>query len=409
MANNVFANGREIACKAGAGKTIAAFPDVCFTPPENPATPPGVPIPYPNTGMASDTTDGSKKVKISDKEVGLKNKSCFKKSMGDEAGAAAKKGVITSKNRGKVFFNAWSMDVKIEGQNAVRHLDLTTNNHASVPGDTPPWPYVDKMAMPGITEACKEDMEKEEKACEGIDDPCEGVGMGKPPTGKGVKRPQTKPVADRMAHLVVCNDCLNARRCKLSPYENGKNADGESVKKTCCPGQTPHHIVEKSSFGDNMSASRDKQSPLDGMKKYDPNMAPCVCAEGTSHSLGGTHELMHVFQKAATLSAIEGQVKTPLKMDSGINTEPVNTQSYADARSTGLDAFESVFSDAGCDRECLKQQIDAYHNQCDIDEGTQVKAVTSGPAKSTMTVEQAKKEIAMRSWNRNQLPAAYRK
>jgi hypothetical protein len=152
MANAVFANSREIACKAAAGKTICAMPDVCFTPPENPATPPGVPVPYPNTGMASDTTEGSKKVKISDKEVGLKNKSSFKKSMGDEAGAAAKKGVVTSKNTGKVFFNAWSMDVKIEGQNAVRHLDLTTNNHASMPGDTPPWPYIDSMAVPPIDE-----------------------------------------------------------------------------------------------------------------------------------------------------------------------------------------------------------------------------------------------------------------
>jgi hypothetical protein len=39
------------------------------------------------------------------------------------------------------------MDVKIEGQNAVRHLDLTTNNHASTPGDTPPWPYADAMMV----------------------------------------------------------------------------------------------------------------------------------------------------------------------------------------------------------------------------------------------------------------------
>ena len=147
MGNNVFANGREISCKAAAGKTICAMPDVCFTPPENPATPPGVPVPYPNTGMASDTTGGSKNVKISNKEVGLKNKSCFKKSIGDEAGNAAKKGVITSKNRGKVFFESWSIDVKIEGMNAVRHLDLTTNNHASTPGDTPPWIYQDGLAV----------------------------------------------------------------------------------------------------------------------------------------------------------------------------------------------------------------------------------------------------------------------
>ena len=161
MSNKVFANGREISCKAAAGKTICAMPDVCFTPPENPATPPGVPIPYPNTGMASDTTDGSKSVKISDKEVGLKNKSCFKKSTGDEAGSAAKKGVITSKNTGKVYFNAWSMDVKIEGQNAVRHLDLTTNNHASKPGDTPPWLYKDSQdvaePLPAASSKCNHD------------------------------------------------------------------------------------------------------------------------------------------------------------------------------------------------------------------------------------------------------------
>lgn len=147
MANDVFANGREISCKAGAGKTICAFPDVCFTPPENPATPPGVPIPYPNTGFTSDTTKGSKKVKISGKEIMLKNKSYFKTSVGDEAGAAAKKGVITSKNKGKVYFQMWSMNVKVEGENVDRHLDLTTNNHASMPGNTPPWPYIDSVAL----------------------------------------------------------------------------------------------------------------------------------------------------------------------------------------------------------------------------------------------------------------------
>ena len=58
MSNRVYANDREVSCKAGAGKSIAAFPDVCFTPPQTPATPPGVPIPYPNTGMTSDTSDG---------------------------------------------------------------------------------------------------------------------------------------------------------------------------------------------------------------------------------------------------------------------------------------------------------------------------------------------------------------
>src|ERR1700755_3203565 len=117
MANQIYANGREWACAAGDGKTICAMPDVCFTPPENPATPPGVPVPYPNTGMASDTTEGSKTVLISDKEIMLKNVSYFKTSTGDEAGAAAKKGLLSSTNKGKIYFINWSMDVKFEEEN----------------------------------------------------------------------------------------------------------------------------------------------------------------------------------------------------------------------------------------------------------------------------------------------------
>jgi hypothetical protein len=150
MANDVFANGREVSCKAADGKSIAAFPDVCFTPPQTPATPPGVPIPYPNTAFAKDTTSGSKNVKISGKEVMLKNKSYFKTSTGDEAGCAPKKGIITSKIKGKVYFNSWSMDVKVEGQNVVRHMDLTTHNHASQIGQTPPTGYVDGMYKPDM-------------------------------------------------------------------------------------------------------------------------------------------------------------------------------------------------------------------------------------------------------------------
>jgi RHS repeat-associated protein len=150
MSNQVYANNMEVSCKQAAGKSICAFPDVCMTPPQTPATPPGVPIPYPNTGMASDTTDGSTTVNISGQEVMLKNKSSFKKSAGDEAGAAPLKGVVTHKNTGKVYFNAWSMDVKVEGENVVRMLDITTHNHASQPGNSPPWPYIDEVAAPDV-------------------------------------------------------------------------------------------------------------------------------------------------------------------------------------------------------------------------------------------------------------------
>ena len=104
MSNEVYANGNEVSCKAAAGKSIAAMPDVCFTPPLTPATPPGVPIPYPNTGMASDTSSGSKTVQISGQEVMKKDSSFFKTSTGDEAGNAPKKNVITSVIQGKCYY-----------------------------------------------------------------------------------------------------------------------------------------------------------------------------------------------------------------------------------------------------------------------------------------------------------------
>ena len=229
MGNQVFANNMEVSCKSAMGKAICAFPDVCFTPPESPATPPGVPIPYPNTGMSSDTTSGSSTVQISGQEVMLKNKSYFKQSYGDEAGCAAKKGVITSVHRGKVYFTMWSMDVKVEGENVVRNLDLTTHNHGSIPGNTPTWPYIDEMAFSVDSDhACAEVAGKVDKKC--------GAHVAK--TAKGdVKR---KPSIDAMCADAECKDAL---KCTLSPYSPSNCCAGPDGKK-----MTPHHVVPAHCF-----------------------------------------------------------------------------------------------------------------------------------------------------------------
>jgi len=48
-------------------------------------------------------------------------------------------GVVTHNIQGKCYFVAWSMDVQIEGENVVRHMDMTTHNHMGAkPGNTPP-------------------------------------------------------------------------------------------------------------------------------------------------------------------------------------------------------------------------------------------------------------------------------
>ena len=128
MSANVYANGMEVSGKASPNKSIAAMPDVCLSPPSPPAGP--VPIPYPNTAMASDTADGSSSVKIGGQEAGLKNQSKYKQSNGNEpATNSFGAGVVSHKLTGAMKFAAWSMDVMIEGANVTRFGDLTTHNH----------------------------------------------------------------------------------------------------------------------------------------------------------------------------------------------------------------------------------------------------------------------------------------
>jgi len=128
MGKNVYANGMEISAKSSDNKSIAAMADVCLSPPSPPAGP--VPIPYPNTGMTSDTTSGTRNVKIGGEEVGIKNESKYKQSNGDQpATNSFGAGVISHKLAGAVKFAAWSMDVKFEGSNVPRFMDLTTHNH----------------------------------------------------------------------------------------------------------------------------------------------------------------------------------------------------------------------------------------------------------------------------------------
>lgn len=147
MSNNVYANGEAIACKSGDGKVIAAFPDVCLSPPSPPAGP--IPIPYPDTSFAKDMKEGSKSVKINGNELMLKDKSFYKSSpLGDEAATRSFGGsVITHTITGKTYFVAWSMDVKVEGENVDRHVDLTTSNHNPYPGGTPPMPNTEMQAL----------------------------------------------------------------------------------------------------------------------------------------------------------------------------------------------------------------------------------------------------------------------
>jgi hypothetical protein len=305
MANQVFANGREVSCKAADGRSTAAFPDVCLSPPAPPAGP--LPIPYPNTAAASDTTEGSKTVKISHKEVMLKDKSFFKKSTGNEAATRSQgMAVVTHTIQGKVFFTSWSMDVKCEGENVVRHMDLTTHNHNPTPGNTPPWMHVDEMAVDAQA-ACVDEIGAAGKSCK-----------GQQPGG--------------------CSDaCKKAQKCLLVPKGNDK-------ARCCKPSSTGHHMIE-----DHWVKGIAGFPAAQGSAGY--KAAPTVCVEG------GRYEKEH-----GSMHNVQGLIEESF-MPGGSNA--AKAWNYGEGKAAALIAHDVTFGDSSCSHECLTAQLDGFYGDDD--------------------------------------------
>jgi Domain of unknown function (DUF4150)/GHH signature containing HNH/Endo VII superfamily nuclease toxin 2 len=374
MANQVYANGREIACKAADGKSICAFPDVCFTPPQTPGTPPGVPIPYPNTGFARDTTSGSTTVKISGKEVILKNKSYFKRSIGDEAGCAPKKGIVTSVNRGKIFFASWSMDVKYEGENVVRHQDLTTHNHASLPANAPPQIHTSLVAAFRISE-CQEAVSRVLDACSPWDEKAtcpeeheDRIDKALADRDAARTRFGTNHPSYRAAQHIVNdeytaytgqimrNDCHKAMRCILMTYR-----DMNAVK---CRHQTPEHLIEQSSAA--------------GVGSYRLEQAPCAFTEGTSWHLGD-HGVMSAARKDMYA---DWRTQNP--------NAPYDTAKAADIGAT-VHRDSNIASD--CNKDCTEKQLLQGHRRMGVNENDPLTPTQTGIADAS---ERARRQEIIR-------------
>jgi hypothetical protein len=356
MPNEVYANNNEVACKAAAGKSICAFPDVCMTPPENPATPPGVPVPYPNTGFARDTTNGSKTVKISDKEIMKKNKSYFKTSYGDEAGCAAKKGVVTSTNRGKVYFIAWSMDVKIEGENADRHLDMTTHNHASpMANESLPMVYQDMLAaLPPECDTMKTNFESA----------CANTEVERVDSSKSKVKNCTPECEDAQKCILIPKDQDKQFCCGESTDDDERTGD-HLIEVNCFVQQSgrggmPFSVADLRSRGltalaDGLRGRMSKPIPLDpSMAGYDPEKAPTVCV-GKNHS-NLNHKKLQKYRDQAKKRYMRMNYDEPL--DAWSDSE-VSYWTYEDASAEGARAHKRVFPQ--CDEACTKAQLDAYH------------------------------------------------
>ena len=126
MAQTTFSNGRGIAHQ-GSGGTSTVFPDVCKTP----VGPSVVPIPHPNLGKASDTSNGPKSVTV-DGQMPMVKGAHYSTSTSDEAGSA--QGVGSGTTQGVCEFMLYSFDVKFEGKNACRVGDPLFHNKKNTMG-----------------------------------------------------------------------------------------------------------------------------------------------------------------------------------------------------------------------------------------------------------------------------------
>lgn len=126
MGQSTYVNSRGIVHKGSGGISIV-FPDVCKTP-----TPGGpVPIPYPNIGKASDTTNGPQTVRT-DGKMPMVKKAKYRMSTGDEAGSVG--GIISNTFRGICEFMVYSFDVKFEKRNVCRLGDALFHNKKNIMG-----------------------------------------------------------------------------------------------------------------------------------------------------------------------------------------------------------------------------------------------------------------------------------
>jgi len=122
MPCTISVNGMSLAHKGSNGIATAMIPDICKTP--SPGGP--IPIPYPNIAMSSDLASGTTTVKGDGQMIAIKG-SEYSMSTGDEPGTIG--GVKSSTFKKEARWILSSFDVKMEGKNACRLMDMMTMNH----------------------------------------------------------------------------------------------------------------------------------------------------------------------------------------------------------------------------------------------------------------------------------------
>ncbi len=145
----------------------------------------------------------------------------------------------------------------------------------------------------------------------------------------------------------------------LVPFDSKKQLDEEEDEESsgCCAGQTAHHLIP-----DCLVKTQKSDCP-----DYKHGEAPTVCAEGTSHSRGGSHEELHTHLLKGVKKARDSN----------------NEMTYKQAKGIASDSQSKTFKEAGCDPACIEAQLDNYFKSaCEGSLDFKVRAVRPDNGKS---------------------------
>jgi hypothetical protein len=297
-----YVNGRSVLHKGSCGKAIACFPDVCLAPPPPPGGP--IPTPFPNNAMASDVTNCAESVFAYGHPVAT-SESYIEASTGNEAAdpkAGGQGGVVTHVVKGKAYFQSYSMDVMVEGKPVVRHLDITTHNHACPTGNA---------AAQAMT--AKQDF----------------LETGRANCGEGCEISTFKP-----------------NNCPIDPATGKK--------------KTPHHMVPKHCFkeywNDTVTGKpipfRPKGAESSPWESYKPKKAPCICVTGEDKDATGPDGML----------LQHGRIHEGFDFEEAVaGLKGGGEWSLAQATAAAAMATKEVLT--SCDYDCLVAVIEAAHGE----------------------------------------------
>lgn len=142
--------------------------------------------------------------------------------------------------------------------------------------------------------------------------------------------------------------------------------DKQKGQGGCCPGQTPHHLIEVHCF--TPSAGRSAGERIRGFTRYKDKKAPCVCCDESSRFYGD-HGTMHAIQGMAERGCMDPE--GPRSQMGGQD----GAWTYGAAKDGALEAHKTAFGASECRDGCVEAQLDAYHSRIGVkDDDTLLRA-----------------------------------